>query len=48
MPTATTGLVAESQPAALWSVTATGADRHVITRNAAYFALPALTWAPEA
>jgi Tol biopolymer transport system component len=37
------GMFAESSPARLWSITATGRDRHLITRNAAFVALPTLS-----
>jgi len=47
MPIPKTGLIADSTPVTLWSVTAAGTDRHIITRNAAYSALPALTQAPD-
>jgi hypothetical protein len=38
-----TGMIAESLPRPLWSVTATGEDRHLITRNSAFFSLPNLS-----
>ncbi len=40
--------ISVSAPAPLWSITATGTDRHLITKNATYFSLPTLTWYPDA
>lgn len=38
-----TGMIAESLPSPLWSVTATGEDRHLLTWNSAFFSLPNLS-----
>ena len=41
--TAHSGMIPVSLPAPLWSVAATGEDRHLITRNSAFFSLPSLS-----
>jgi hypothetical protein len=41
--TAHSGLISESLQAPLWSVTATGENRHLITRNSAFTVLPTLS-----
>jgi hypothetical protein len=41
--TAHSGLIPETLPAPLWSVTATGEDRLRITRNSAFTVLPTLS-----